>query len=59
MRQKVVSALSVIKDATQWEESPRKTEVALSCLWAYDQLKELFEQVFEAMRLGYSNFTWS
>jgi hypothetical protein len=59
MRQKMVSALSVIKDPTQWEESPRKTEVGLSCLWPYDQLKELFEQVFEPTRLGYPNFTWS
>jgi len=53
MRQKEVSALSIIKGAMQWEESPRKTKVALSRLWPYIRLEESFKQVFQATHLVY------
>jgi hypothetical protein len=44
MRQKVVSALLVVKGATQREESPRKTKVGLLRLWSYIWMEKHFEQ---------------
>ena len=51
MRQKVLSALLIVKGKAQREESPWKTKMAVSHLWPHVWLEESFKQVFQATHL--------